>query len=514
MEAGYFKYRYRKRNFRKGSTHASLVAFMAIFLALIAATALSLFFTDKILGVLTGLSLVLGIYPFLHYKKDPTLFAPPYVLSILLLISYPLRLITLLFFSEYAAIDQHAGLYVGNGTLMRETMGLIVLGQIGFLIGYYKTPNIFLQKVAEISYSFQGTLDTLARKAFFLSYAVWAIQLIRKFTGSGVTFSSLGANYSASTNQIFSWASDLYMFAAALAVVYLAGSHPKKGFDKLLALLALLPPFIQPLIIDPGGKTPLLNIIFVIIASIILAGRKMRLSYVIFSLAYLVFFVWPFVSSYRDLALSNGLNRNTTLSISQQAAISRVALQQAYSERQLDVMIGDFSRRFGAFDATLVTLARVPSTMQYTYFKDLALVPFVLVPRIIFPIKPVSITQQQYSVRVYGMTGGGSAAPFIIGEGYLNGGALGVPILTCAWGIMWAIFYRGFLVPRRKELVAIALYAALLTRFATSFEWALMSMIGLPSFLIVWAPAIYWCTLPGGKQISNRGSLESITDSP
>ena len=170
--------------------------------------------------------------------------------------------------------------------------------------------------------------------------------------------------------------------------------------------------------------------------------------------------------------------------------------------------------RFGAFDATLVTLARVPSTMQYTYFKDLALVPFVLVPRIIFPIKPVSVTQQQYSVRVYGMVSGGSAAPFIIGEGYLNGGALGVPILTCAWGIMWAIFYRGFLVPRRKELVAIALYAALLTRFATSFEWALMSMIGLPSFLVVWAPAIYWCTLSGKKQIGNRGSLESITNSP
>ncbi len=475
----------RRRSFGKAAAIIGLVlAFAAISGSL---------FGDTLVGMLVGVSLVLSVYPFTRYQEDRTPFAPIYVLSILLGFSYPIRLIIVMFFEEYAGVDRIAGPLFSDLSLIRHAMWLTTLGQVALLIGYYKAPKLLVKPLQNSRWSFEGKPHSLPFKAFILSYLAWALLISRKSLGFALFFDSAGSYYSPATNQVLSFLGQLNLFAASLSIVWLC-MHRGKKKRHVLVFLSVLPLFVHPLLFDPQGKTALLNAAFLVVAAFVTAGRRLHFSYIILALVYLVFFVWPFVSSYRNLLQVENVRGSELTSISNQLKYSYEALSRTVSlEFPLEDRISDFTRRFGALDATLVTVAYVPSAMPYAYFEDVRLVPFVLIPRLIFPVKPISETQRLYSQDVYGMTQWGVAAPFIIGEGYLNAGAIGVPILAFAWGVMWAMAYHGFFSPRRGEIVAVALYVAFLTRFISSFEWALLSLIGMPGFLLVWAPAIYWC---------------------
>jgi hypothetical protein len=463
---------------------------VALFGGLVLGLTIAYLLDDIVQGILIGMTLALAAYPFLRYREDRTIFAPVYIISILLALSYPLRLLGVIYFPDYADVDSIAAPYFFDDELVRQVLFLTIIGQLGFLIGYYKAPKGIVHIIAQAKFQLATNYSTLARNAFILSYAIWGLLIFRIQSGMAGSYNSLGENYSESTNQILSYASSLNLFAGALAVVWLASNPKKRIMDQLLAFLAIIPLFIHPIFFDPGGKTALINALFLIIAAWVTTGRKLRLTYLAVALTFFIFFVWPYVGNVRSLV---GTDPLANASITARVDYSLRAFEVTFSyDASNERRVGDFLRRFGAFDSTLITIARVPSAMEYTVFRDLVLVPFVFIPRIVFPIKPVSETQKLYSENVYGMISGGAAAPFVIGEGYLNAGELGVFLLTWVWGIFWAVLYRGMFIPRRQQLLAIALYVALLTRFATSFEWALMSMIGFPSFMVVWLPVLYW----------------------
>jgi hypothetical protein len=483
----------------KGTGFEPMALFLGITFAL--SMGLACLFEENLLGLFTGLSLALVLLPFVLFRRDPYWFAPVYVLSILFAINYPIRLILILFFRRYSGVDLDpwAESYYSDFGLMTRAMALTVIGQISFLTAYYIPPRILLRGIQRWKCDFSGNENTLPRKALVLSLVAWGVFALRQYLGYAVTFDGKGENYNDSYHQILTYVSEGAYFTTALAVVWLSGRQRKPWLGKAFAVVAIAPAMLHFLFVETS-KAYLLQFAFILLAGAVSAGRRIRLTYVAILFIYLLFFVWPFVIMYRSEKLETRSLSGANLSPDQQFELAKDVASKALSfGDNLETLVGEFSNRFCAFEALIVTMDRVPTVMPHVYFKDLALLPLVLVPRAVFPMKPASDTQAEYSRKVFQMVNGGNMAAYIMGEGYLNAGEIGVVVDCWIWGLMWAFVYQGFFLPRRRQMVAVAVYVAFLARYSHSFEFPLLTMIGMPAELFVWSLGIYWCISRAGR---------------
>jgi len=153
--------------------------------------------------------------------------------------------------------------------------------------------------------------------------------------------------------------------------------------------------------------------------------------------------------------------------------------------------VGMLLTRFGGAENAARTIDLFPDHFDFFYFQDITLIPFSIIPRVIFPCKPTSQTAAFYSQKVAGMIYGGSAAPHPVAEGYLNYGFPGVVILFWIWGVTQALLYRGFYLPRQGNFIIEALYAYYMLEFVSFGGWITGLLAGLPGKFLVLMPLLY-----------------------
>ena len=227
------------------------------------------------------------------------------------------------------------------------------------------------------------------------------------------------------------------LLIALLALKAMRGEWPWRPFLAVAVVQALLA-------FTSGFMKPMVWISLIIFICSLISNYKIR--YIGMIAAVLVPLVIAVVPVAEDMRKSAGRNPNRDLSAASDAALA--AFQNTWG-RGLDVGWGIFIEKIfgrqvaGAFTPGLI-MARTPSTLPYEGFGQFFTVPAYILPRFLWPGKPIisrgvwfSITYLEEPVETRN-----SSAMTIFGEGYLFAGWFGTVFASVMVGLGLALLYR------------------------------------------------------------------------
>jgi hypothetical protein len=133
----------------------------------------------------------------------------------------------------------------------------------------------------------------------------------------------------------------------------------------------------------------------------------------------------------------------------------------------------------------------VPQYMPYKHGQDLIAVPLGLIPRAIWPSKPILSAGAEYGSALGTIT---SVTPFPLGEMYWNFGKPGIIIGMAIWGVVLALLMRLFDLLcryRRLRFFLVCCYLAEIYWITTGEGTLAMLLASLPKQIIVYGGAWY-----------------------
>lgn len=142
--------------------------------------------------------------------------------------------------------------------------------------------------------------------------------------------------------------------------------------------------------------------------------------------------------------------------------------------------------RFGGADELYNLMNSVPSRMPYKYGEDFVAIPLGLVPRALWPSKPVIATGADYGSALGTVA---SVTPFPIGEMYWNFGELGVVLGMAMWGCILAAVMRALdwtWKYRRLRYFVLCCFIERLYWMSTGEGTLAMLLASLPKRVIVY----------------------------
>lgn len=241
-----------------------------------------------------------------------------------------------------------------------------------------------------------------------------------------------------------------------------------------------------------GSKTFLMLPLVILTLCYYYSKNRVSLTASAIAIVFMVFFVFPFVTAYRDVMQANyygipnfsDLNPITLISETVHVAFFEDPIED--SESAPGSASGSAFQRFGAADELFRFVEVVPGQLPYKYGADFFGVLTSLVPRAVWPDKPIFSPGAEYGFWLNTIT---SVTPFPIGEMYWNGGYVGVVLGMMLWGAMLALAMRltaRFFRAEGAQLYVVAIFLAELYWFTSTESMLAITIASLIQKMIIY----------------------------
>lgn len=422
-----------------------------LLVGLVAVLVMTNLLDDIASGFILASMLVMLTMPFVQglTRGDFCLFEPVNVTAIVFLLAYPFQVVYGLAFSNYSVPSVLR--YLEDPELLRRGLLYCAIGLGIYFLAYYRTPRVILQIWNHPSPNSDVHISEWRIIAVFL--IGWLFRVVMIVTGNFGTFYTW-SGYDPNTATLLWILSHLIWFAYILAwVTWL--QTPTRRTVLVLVLALTLAEGGYHLVISASKTFLAYLFLFPIMAFSLVRRRISPVAILAFAVA-LVFFVFPFIANIRllhgDWKPESG-NLASQVEVAWQAAKNTVDhLHESATQDVVESTVG----RWHGFQSLAVIMAEVPDQIDYLYGRDALLLPFALIPRAIFPWKPESQGGEVFSSRIY--QGGAAVSPYPIGEGYLNGGLVGIIVLMAILGCLQRWYYSSFYKPREGRPFVLAAY--------------------------------------------------------
>jgi len=268
----------------------------------------------------------------------------------------------------------------------------------------------------------------------------------------------------------------------ALAAIWILFFRGKLTRFKDLLLLCFVTGLEFTYQIIQGSKTFLMLPLLILALCYYYSKKRVPLIFGAFAIVFMVLFVFPFVSAFRDVmqrdyhGIPSISNFDPITLISETARVAFFDDSIANPHGVPGSASATALQRFGAADELLRFVEVVPRQLPYKYGADFLGVLFSIIPRAVWPDKPIFSPGAEFGAWLNTIT---SVTPFPIGEMYWNGGYLGVIFGMLLWGVTLAFAMRltGRLFwAKGAQLYVVAIFLAELYWF-TSMESMLPMVI-------------------------------------
>lgn len=434
-------------------------------------------------ALLLACLVILCCVPWLLWRREPNLFVPVYFTSIFLTLIYPVRILTLLLFPEYSVTYIPPPYDPG---LVTKGLLYIITGIIIYLFFFYNPPKLLLHLPFK-NLSLESSIKHWPKKILLIYLVGWAVRIYQIGTKNYLTFLT-GEGHDPTTYTLLSYFAELSVIAYILAWIYWI-KRGKHNVKSLLILLAIAVPEAMYALTIQGAKTHLVRLILFPIMAYWLIRKRLPAKIIVPAVAFTVLFVFPYIQTYRDIYIER-FGGYLEVSLQEGFSITREAVAEMYSRpgHYDEALPADtpfllrnvviFINRWAGFDGLVAVLTNVPERFEFVYGKDLLLIPFALIPRAIWPDKPVSDVQSIFDQQIT-MAAGSSTSPYPIAEGYFNGGLVGVILVMFTLAIIQRLLYSGFFLPRGENPLITAAYIWLFIWVTEIGTWVLPIYVSL-----------------------------------
>ena len=401
-----------------------------------------------------------------------------------LAINYPLRILILYFFPK-ASKPEYPGLIAYDNLLHLST--LQIGGILTFCVAYSLVDSrlrhhpILSRSAIEVQRSDVGIIAVV----FGASVLAIAYKIA---TGDYISF-LIGQNkILALANLVDNLVMMGWIPFAAAWYLFLAQLLKRPAHWLLFVLINAI---LLPYQIIQGSKTFLMLPLLIILVTYYFYRRKIPGLALVVSLLFAAYFVFPFVTSFREYIVRNygaipSIDQFETKRLVDEVYLDAQNQKQSVVEKILGVL-----GRFVGADELYNMECMVPQYVPYKHGRDLLAIPLAFVPRAIWPSKPIISTGAEYGVALGTLT---SVTPFPFGEMYWNFGKAGIIIGMFIWGVVLALLmrlYDSLFRYRRLRFFLVCCYLAQIY-WMTSGEGTLaMLLASLPKQIIVYGGAWY-----------------------
>lgn len=373
---------------------------------------------------------LLAVFAWRLYRRHGSWLQLGILFSLTLIINYPLRIMELSAFPNDSR-PSYPGLV--NPDVLRGLSLLQIPGIAAFCIGYW----LWDRRVKKHAILYPKLLPTNDAWHFGIIMALYPVSLAAKVikiaTGNYVSF-LIGKD------QNLMWANiieNLHMVGwtclAGIWLLFLLG-RVRNPFQWALFLGITVLELSYQLI--QGSKTFLLLPLYIWLLVYYYAKGRIPWKAAAAVVVFAALVVFPFVSAYRDYFGSE--YRGTIPSL--QNFDAQKALQDTYKVSQgedktfvqsLLTMLG----RFSGADELYNMRHMVPMAMPFKHGQDFEAILFVVIPRVVWPSKPIFSPGAAYGTALGTVT---SVTPFPLGEMYWNFGGAGMALGMSLWGALMA----------------------------------------------------------------------------
>lgn len=432
----------------------------------------------------------LGLILVHRYRKRARSFLEPGILfAVVLALLYPVRIFVLQTFGS-SGLPLYPG--VDDPVNLADVSLLSLLGSIGYVVGYLAV--LRRQRLGIIAGN--GEQRYLAATTICLVFfAVALLGMAYKIATNDYISYLIGEQRNSALTQISNVFTSM-QWPAFIGVWILLFSGNRS--PRFLLVFGAVNIVIIPYQFIQGSKTFLSLLLLSVVVSYYWQRGKFPKFAILASVILVALFVFPYVHSFREAVnlQYGGIPSLTELDFRSFRNIE----SQSDGEGSLPLnRFARLSQRFGGADELYNLTQIVPDLLPYRLGEAYLAVPVNLVPRAIWPDKPVFSRGAQYG-SVLGTTT--SVTPFPYGEAFWDGGVLGVALFMGLWGSFLALLVKGYegLYKRlRYRFFIVAFLLAQLHWIAGGESSMPMVLSGLPQQAAVLV-ALYWVIRELGRR--------------
>ena len=436
------------------------------------------------LVVLTALAttLVLGTFMAWRFRATRSILEPGIVFSANLLVLYPIRLIALWLFEDDARPSYFEVL---EETALERAAMLALIGSIGFVAGYVAVLRGRSIAVLDSRHWHESTGDVRLVWVFLVLSLFGTAYLV--LTGDYISY-LMGQNRNPAFQHI-AYLFSTFQWAGFIGAWILYLRAPKGNgvlFTLVIVNLVVVPyQFIQ------GSKTFLSLLVVSLLFAYVWVRRRFPLTLATAGLAFVTFFVFPFVEQFRA---------HVNAEYGEIPSFLQFRLKELGGLEARDVSDADnkwwssalkVSGRYAGIDELHNLDRMVPTYLDYRYGKDFMAIIYNVVPRMLWAGKPEYSRGADYGAALGTVT---SVTPFPYGEALWQFGAMGLMPMMVFWGAALAAVVRGvdwFFRRARNQLFVIAIFISQIYWIARG-ETSLAGVLsGLPQQAVLYGAA-YW----------------------
>jgi hypothetical protein len=370
---------------------------------------------------------------------------------------------------------------------------LVTVGVTVWVLGYVAGPGRLVRDVAARWAAAPGRRFTGQVRSPVAPWVLYAIGLAARLAGT-VTSGRLGyvgdvssaVSSATSYGQILSVLSLCAPLAVAAAAMQVFGEGARSARITLAVLFTVELAFGAA----AGGKQNFVIAVLAVIIPMSAARRRLPVAAVIAGAAVFVVVVIPFNSAYRAASRSG----TSTLTARQAVSQAPEILRQTLTGHSLVTVVPDsviyLMQRIREIDSPAIIIQRTPDQVPYSSPAQLLEAPAAdVVPRALWPGKPILNTGDQFSQQYYGLPPGlTSSAITPVGDFYRHGGWVvviaGMFVLGCGTRLLDQV------LDVRANPHAIFLVLLLFPSLVKGEDDWVSLVAGIPSTLLLWLVAV------------------------
>lgn len=424
-----------------------------------------------------------------RWSRSRSLLEPGIVFAANLIVLYPVRGLVLLAFGDAALPDFPGSSAAEN---IEDASWLALLGCAGFCLGYKMLVGRRRLLILDGARRADRLDDVLVVLAFFVAALLGIGYKIA--TADYISFLISESRVSGLT-QIGNLLASLQWPALIGAWVLWFRGHRYPWF---LALFALVNVIVIPFQFIQGSKTFLSLIMVSIGIAYYWTRRELPKVLMLISLALIVTFVFPYVKHFREdlVRTHGGIPSITRLDAN---IVRSGPTGESLEDETLVDRLMQVSARYGGIDHLYGITQTVPDFLPFRYGTEYGAVVINLVPRLLWPDKPVFSRGADYGSALDTAT---SVTPFPIAEAYWDMGVPGAFLMMLLWGACLAAIVRGYAHFYMKPAASffVALYFLSRIYWMAGGEASMPSVVaGLPQEM-----ALLWVLYVGLRLIKGR----------
>ena len=385
-----------------------------------------------------------------------------------------------------------------------RALWLVAVAMTCWIVGYVIGPGYPIRHLADRVIASMGRHLSDRVRSPFTPWALYAIGLAARAVSTATTgrFGYVGDVSSAvsSATGYAEYLSDLSLFAP-LAVCAAALQVYREQMRGARATLTVL--FLSELAFGAAGgnKGSFIVTILAVVIPMSVARHRLPRAAVLISIFVFLIIVIPFNSAYRSAARPGSVTLSVSQAISAAPGILRQTLTSQNPIKVLPNSVTFVAQREREIDGLSIVMQRTPGQIAYSSPAQLIEAPLLdMVPRALWPGKPVLATGYQFSQQYYELSASiyTSSAITPLGDLYRHGGW--IPVIAAMFLLGCGVRLLDDAIDVRSNPHAIFLWLLLFPTLVTAEgDWA-TSLAGIPAIFLVWLLAAALGFQPRGSR--------------